>query len=1132
MFIKRKSDKGGKGAKDLGNGKNSSERLDLLKLIDEGEENGTNFKDIDIKDEFFKGDGIKGRKPLLSLPVEGEKRESVSGNLGWLESLTDKFLRWFENLTSVKVDPEEQRLEDALEEEVIQAPEAGWLKGTRLSPVRKLLTVNREDRGEEKGKKRSVTLTRRTFSKIGRLRKGFDERHGVSAPVRERQEPSVVQKQEAKPELRDRGEGSTNRKEEHRNGVGTAVKEQSDVKNKGKKSKETRQKQKLGTNYKPFENCLSLVTFIEYDMRNRQVGAYLLKHNQEYRFVFAFECAGIHPTLSDAELKGIFSRIEAGMKDLPAGEYLTFYYRSFRTGDDRFQYLKKLLLMANKPILQLILAYEFARTKELVNKGIRKPKQLYLYVTYTITSEAEQSHSWYEKFLAQVFQSYELITGDKQIREQKFENFVKQGFLDGYLKWENFLVSTLGLSVRPIRSPELWQLLWHRLNKGEVSVGLPQFIYVGDSQVREIIHSQVHPSSLLLAEQEPIADERWVKVKDSYVAALNLLDKPGGWENCRAQLRYLWDIISRERVYDIEIFSEIGRANESLVKESMQRLMKQSLTSQSLANQSSSIDVVAGLKAEAAVDAQAEIYSGAVPLWLGFTILVYRQSLDLLDEACRYLESCFLRPAWVQRERFLTWRIWLQTLPVTWEGILTKPYMRRLLFLHGEVLGLIPWIMPVTVDRAGLELITDEGGAPVWINLTASAEPKHLGIFATTRAGKSVLVSGILSSALVTGMPIVVVDFPKPDGTSTFTDYTRNLEGAYFDISKESNNLFQIPDLSHHSLEDIPNFFADYVGFLEGALMTMVLGKGDGVEPILKNNIRAILTLALNDFFHDEEILRRYDDALTAGQGTEAWNQTPTLRDFIGFCNFDKMRYKAKATTGLKEAFEVVNLRLQQWLVSRVGRSIATPTSFNVNSQLIVFALRNIQNEEDAAVLALSALGSAMRCALSSPASIFFIDEAPILFEFPSISDLIGRLCANGAKAGIRVILSAQDPKTVVEASSGSKICDNLAVRLVGRIQPTAVASFQKYLQYPQEIVSRNATKAFFPNKNEIYSQWLLDYQGSYTYCRYYPGMLQLSLVANNPDEQELRNKIFAKEPDRMKAMVKMTEALEQKLRG
>lgn len=883
---------------------------------------------------------------------------------------------------------------------------------------------------------------------------------------------------------------------------------------------------------RPFEDALALISFIDYNMRNRRVGAYLLKNKQEYRFTFGFRCAGLHPTLSDSEVRSIINRLENGLKDLPQGEFLTFHYRSFRSGPERIAYLQKIFCKTNDPVLQLIIAYEIARTKELVNRGLRKPKELYLYCTYTITSEAEQSSSWYEKFLAQVFQTYELFTGDKQIREHKFENFVRQGFLDGYLKWENFLVTTLGLTVQPLSMQELWQLLWERLNKGPCKLDVPQWVYVSDVEVKEKIKSQLHPVTLLLSEEEPEADERWVYVRGNYVAVLNLIEKPGGWENCREQLRYLWNIISRERVYDIEIFSEISRANDALVKESMMRLMKQSMTSQSLAMQHNSIDVAAQIKAEEAVDAQAQIFSGSVPLWLGMTILVHRSNLSDLDEACRYLESCFLRPAWAQREKFLAWKIWLQTLPVCWDRILTKPYMRRLLFLQHEVIGLIPWILPVVVDNEGLELITEEGGSPIWLNFTPTGEPKHMGILATTRAGKSVLVSEILSLGLACGMPEVVVDFPKPDGSSTFTDYAKMLGGAYFDISKEANNLFQIPDLSHHKPEDIPIFFNDYKSFLENALITMVLGRGiSSADVVLRSNIRAILSLALDQFFQDPDILRRYDLALYHGQDSEHWMNMPTLVDFIEFCNSSRIKLNLK-TRGTEEAIEIINLRLRQWLVSRIGRAIASPTTFRTDSQLIVFALRNLQDEEDAAVLALCALGCAMRSALSAPASIFFIDEAPILFEFASISNLIGRLCANGAKAGIRVIISAQDPKTIVESESGSKIIENLAVQLVGRIQPTAVRSFEKYLQYPIEIISRNASTAFFPNKNEIYSQWLLSCRGSYTYCRFYPGLLQLALVANNPDEQQLRDKIFAEEPDKVRAMVKLTQAIERKIRG
>ncbi|MEP0879575.1 hypothetical protein NDA00_27750 [Funiculus sociatus GB2-M2] len=193
------------------------------------------------------------------------------------------------------------------------------------------------------------------------------------------------------------------------------------------------------------------------------------------------------------------------------------------------------------------------------------------------------------------------------------------------------------------------------------------------------------------------------------------------------------------------------------------------------------------------------------------------------------------------------------------------------------------------------------------------------------------------------------------------------------------------------------------------------------------------------------------------------------------------------------------------------------PSTFRSDARLLVFALRNLSNDEDAAILSLSAYSAALRRALAAPASIFFIDESPILFEYDSIAALVGRLCANGAKAGIRVILSAQDPDTINTSPSASKIFQNLTTRLIGRIQPTAVDSFVEILKYPREIIGRNATESFFPKKEGIYSQWLLDENGIFSYCRFYPSYNLLATVANNPQEQAARSAALRRHPDKDK---------------
>ncbi|MGG6242139.1 hypothetical protein ACQ4N7_26270 [Nodosilinea sp. AN01ver1] len=58
-------------------------------------------------------------------------------------------------------------------------------------------------------------------------------------------------------------------------------------------------------------------------------------------------------------------------------------------------------------------------------------------------------------------------------------------------------------------------------------------------------------------------------------------------------------------------------------------------------------------------------------------------------------------------------------------------------------------------------------------------------------------------------MNVISLDYPKPDGTTTYTDLVKFFgdQGAYFDIGSESNNLFQIPDLNELPKGKQPKYF-------------------------------------------------------------------------------------------------------------------------------------------------------------------------------------------------------------------------------------------------------------------------------------------------------------------------------------
>ncbi|NMG09434.1 hypothetical protein [Brasilonema sp. UFV-L1] len=894
----------------------------------------------------------------------------------------------------------------------------------------------------------------------------------------------------------------------------------------------------------PFEDSLNLATMLRIAVDGRDVGAYILtKGSQRDRFcfVFGFECKGIHTTLRTEQVDTICNNIEAGLKDIPPEERVTFHLGSFSSDKKRQQELASLVQRTSSSSIQYLLTSERARTQQLTRAGVRKPKFLRVYVTYTVEPDASAADDWIEKFLARAESWWLSFKGEAAEREnQRLETLISNAYTEGFRRWEQILSNKWGLDIKALTAKDLWQEAWQRFNSTE-PIDIPQLLVLNENGLQEEIYSDlsscklllenIHSTTLLMESSVPVADRQWVNIKNRYVGVMTFLEKPGGWQNKTSQLRYLWELIARDAIVDTEIICQLTAANPGIVKTTLQRVLKQSnVTTKMAQEKGNTIDVGAQLKLRKSVAAQEQIYEGALPIYTGITILVHRQSPEKLDEACRYIENCFQRPAQVIRETEYAWRIWLQTLPIVWDILLAKPFNRRQLYLTNEVWGLIPLVTTRAGDRQGFELVADEGGTPLHLDLFN--QHKNLALFATTRAGKSVLVSGILTQALAHNMPVVALDFPKPDGTSTFTDYTEFVgdKGAYFDISKQSNNLFEQPDLRFLGEEEQRERFQDYVAFLESALMTMVLGSSTGNQ-LLSQTVRSLLNLALNTFFADEGIQKRYHAAIFGGFGTEAWQKTPTLKDFLIFCSREHLNLN---TVGgrIDDALEVINLRLRFWIQSRVGQAVSSPSSFPTDAQLLVFALRNLSDNEDAALLSLSAYSAALRRALSSPASIFFIDEAPILFEFDQISDLVGRLCANGAKAGVRVILSAQDPDTIAKSKAASKILQNLSTRLIGRIQPVAVDSFVQILKYPREIIARNASESFFPRKEDIYSQWLLDDNGVYTYCRYYPGYEQLAVVANNPDEQAARNLAMQRHADKFEAVSHFARQLISSIRG
>lgn len=874
---------------------------------------------------------------------------------------------------------------------------------------------------------------------------------------------------------------------------------------------------------KPFEDDLALTTMLQMTVRNQQAGAYVqIADKDRIRFTFGFDCKGIHSYLTPDQVEIPFDNIEAGIKDLPPNERITFHLGAFSSDRDRQQQLGA--IVNNDPVdeTRFLITGERARIQELARRGLREPKFLRIYCTFTVESKTQGAQDAIEKVLARGAAWWNSFKGQSdQFHNANLQVLATKAYR-ACQRWFQLLTNKMSLEVRPLNAVELWEILWERLNSTP-PIPIPQLLILEEEELREEINSGVHAKTLLIAKSPPVADRQWAYVKDQYVGALTFLEKPGGWSSKLSQLRYLWEVIARDEVTNTEIFCQLTPANQSHVRTDSQRLMKQSNVIAITANRKQSIDVAAQVRVRRSVAAQERMYEGESALRCGVTILVHRKTQDQLSSACDYIEDSFRRPAWVQREREYAWKLWQETLPIVWQPQLAKPFDRRHVYLTSEVIGLMPLVVTRSGDKDGLELIGDDGGTPILIDVFN--QHKNIAIFGTTGSGKSVLVSYFMTQMLARNWPVVGIDFPRQDGSGTYTDFLAFLgkRAAYFDISRESNNLFERPDLRRFPPDKRAERLEDFKDFLLSAMMTMVVGKSIDLSQNL--TIRSILGLALNAFNNDPEIQRRYDDAIESGFGTPQWQAVPVLKDFRGFCTAQRLSLDTVGgDTG--RALDRIHNSLKFWDESRVGKSIGAPSSFPTNAQTIIYALRNLANDDDAAILALSATAAALRRTLESSNSAFMIDEGSVLFEYADLARMIGRFCATGRKSGMRVFLISQDPNTIAASCAGEQIFQNISIKIIGRIESPAVKSFEKLFEYPRQIIAQNATEAFFPKREGIYSRWLLDNGRFFTVCRFYPAKVQLGIVANNTAEQEARNWFQKRYPDKYESTARFAEYL------
>ena len=384
--------------------------------------------------------------------------------------------------------------------------------------------------------------------------------------------------------------------------------------------------------------------------------------------------------------------------------------------------------------------------------------------------------------------------------------------------------------------------------------------------------------------------------------------------------------------------------------------------------------------------------------------------------------------------------------------------------------------MSTALLSANTELIAEDGGSPISINPFSGH--RHIGIFAQQGSGKTVLALDILTHALAADIPVFALDHPRIDGSSTLRGYTHALGGDYTNVLFEDGNLFELTDLGcRDNLSDL----------LATTLQGMVVGNSD--DPCLITHCREVLSLVLRQFFDNPSIQKRYTNAIEGAIGSKAWADTPTLRDFLPFCTPEALVSQGDSQK-VGQICEIITQRLTFWLNSHIGRAIASPSTQQKNSNLQVFAVREDSSPDspvEQVALQLVALHFILQSAYVTPQSVVFIPKLSKLCTSHILSDLIARICACGAKFGIRVILADQSIVPVSEVRESEKILQNLETILIGRTPRAEIQTLTTVLGLPPNLLYRNTCHSFVPDKQDSYSKWLVTQNDTHTLARHYP---------------------------------------------
>lgn len=347
---------------------------------------------------------------------------------------------------------------------------------------------------------------------------------------------------------------------------------------------------------------------------------------------------------------------------------------------------------------------------------------------------------------------------------------------------------------------------------------------------------------------------------------------------------------------------------------------------------------------------------------------------------------------------------WTATQP-----ILTDRLARARVVDTSSLATLFPWLDADLEHDPGLLIGTSRAtGCPVTLDPfdTTKFANANVGVFGHSGAGKTYLMSTLLMGSLAAGHQVFVID-PEHE----YKRLAAGLGGVEVDLHLGSGHSLNVLELRP--------------GAAPGVEIESATERERWLGPAVAD---AVDLIAIVCGGLDEPERAVAEAAVRSAYAEEA---EPVLADVAS-------RLPPDGRAGRI---------LARWVKGSLGAMFSAPTNVDLDSQLVVFGMRELREELVAPVHFLLAEALWSRIKTRGRRRLLVVDELGLLFEDPTIRRFVVALARRIRKYDGALLFATQNPGDLLSSDAGSVVATNPAIHFFGAQRPGEALKLQRAFQ-------------------------------------------------------------------------------------